>query len=296
MAEDTSAWTEPLSGENIATLDRLVRAVDMAAGFALFFARCNVPAMTQRLVERARHQLDALGVAVIEVALDSEATNLRARLRREMETWQATSSEAAPATLTMSPEAALVREAAAPYRATPKAALFVSGLEYSIPYDRPNARILAELNLGRDLFRRDVPAPVVFWLPDYAITAIARHAPDFWAWRSGVFEFTTEEAVRTAAFTQVVHEGPGLAALSNLSPSAKRARRRQLESLLDDYQGLPEDQRTLRERMAILADLGDVCEVQGDYPAALRYFQEALALAHRTADRQAEAEAKRSAA
>ena len=91
-----------------------------------------------------------------------------------------------------------------------KRAVFVAGLEYGIPFDQPNARILAELNLGRDPFLRDVPHPLVIWLPDYAVTAVARFAPDFWAWRSGVFEFETGETERSAAFEQSTGEtAPG---------------------------------------------------------------------------------------
>ena len=85
---------------------------------------------------------------------------------------------------------------------------FHHGLESGIPYDQPNSRILAELNLGRDLFPRDVPSPLVIWLPDYAVTAVARFAPDFWAWRSGVFEFTSGEAERGAAIDAVGSRGP----------------------------------------------------------------------------------------
>ena len=51
-----------------------------------------------------------------------------------------------------------VAEPPAGYTVGAKRAVFVTGLEYGIPYDQPNARILAELNLGRDAFPRDVPA------------------------------------------------------------------------------------------------------------------------------------------
>ncbi|MEM9769448.1 MAG: tetratricopeptide repeat protein [Cyanobacteria bacterium P01_D01_bin.71] len=32
--------------------------------------------------------------------------------------------------------------------------------------------------------------PIVLWLPDDVATRLAQRAPDFWSWRSGVFEFT----------------------------------------------------------------------------------------------------------
>ena len=96
----------------------------------------------------------------------------------------------------------------------------------------------------------------MIWLPDYAVTAVARFAPDFWAWRSGVFEFETGEAERSATFEQSSGEtDPGIA-LTNLTPEARLLRRRQLESLLDDYRDLPGDPRLTKERAGFLDDLG----------------------------------------
>ena len=174
-----------------------------------------------------------------------------------------------------------VAEPVASYVVTAKRAVFVIGLETGIPYDQPNSRTLAELNLGRDLFPRDVPGPLVIWLPDYAVTAVARFAPDFWAWRSGVFEFTSGEAERGAATTLVVHEGPDDAALWNLPWEAKLLRRRQLESLLDDYSDLPDDDRVDAERAAILRDLGAICQATPDPACALDYYHQALRIFER---------------
>ncbi len=41
----------------------------------------------------------------------------------------------------------------------------------------------------------DVPHPILFFLPDYALTRLAKYAPDFWAWRRGVFRFINFETV-----------------------------------------------------------------------------------------------------
>jgi len=44
-----------------------------------------------------------------------------------------------------------------------------------------------------------VPHPMLFILPDYAVTRLAKFAPDFWAWRSGVFQFQTMPKTRDDA-------------------------------------------------------------------------------------------------
>jgi tetratricopeptide (TPR) repeat protein len=51
--------------------------------------------------------------------------------------------------------------------------------------------VLQDLNYVRDSFSDKVPYPLVFFLPDYAITRLAKFAPDFWAWQLGIFEFHT---------------------------------------------------------------------------------------------------------
>ena len=280
--------TDNLAPENISTLDRLVRSIDLAEGFALFFARCNVPALRSELMLVATQQLAALGVEIVEVAFEDESANVRERLRLALEAADKDAKTPIPVEIPALLQPLAVAEPPAGYTAGGKRAVFVTGLEYGIPYDQPNARILAELNLGRDVFPRDVPHPLVIWLPDYAVTAVARFAPDFWAWRSGVFEFETGEAERSAAFEQSIWRDRPWHDLTNLTPEVRLLRRHQLESLLDDYRDLPDDPRLTRERADILDDLGHVCAASQEFPAAIDYYKRALALYRQTNDRDGE--------
>ena len=175
MLEPTDGGFSP---ENLATLDRLIRSVDLAEGFALFFARCNIPVLRRQLIDAATNRLASLGVSVIEIAFEEEIINLRTRLRGALLANRG-DAVAALVELPMASELAAVAEPATTYAVDRKQTLFVTGLENSISYSQPNTRLLAELNLGRDLFRRDAPHPLVLWLPDYALTAVARYAPDF---------------------------------------------------------------------------------------------------------------------
>ncbi|CCI28587.1 CHAT domain-containing protein [Microcystis aeruginosa] len=69
-----------------------------------------------------------------------------------------------------------------------KQVLIIKGLENSIGFkDYPP--ILQNLNFVRDAFTYDVPYPILFCLPNDTITIFARFAPDFWAWKSGIFKF-----------------------------------------------------------------------------------------------------------
>jgi tetratricopeptide (TPR) repeat protein len=50
------------------------------------------------------------------------------------------------------------------------------------------------LNFQREAFA-EVPHAVVFWVTEFGLREIANKAPDFWAWRSGVFDFRSSTAV-----------------------------------------------------------------------------------------------------
>ncbi len=84
--------------------------------------------------------------------------------------------------------------------ANKKLVLVITGLEYSIGMigDAPPA--LQDLNYVRDSFTASVPHPMLICLPDWSLTRLARHAPDFWEWRLAVFRFehlsTTADSVK----------------------------------------------------------------------------------------------------
>lgn len=171
------------------TLTALARMLDFAAPgrFVLAFAKCNLPVQRNALVEQLKVLLEPLGVSLLKIELKEAVEQLLPVLRERLAGSYLAPSSAAESAIEREPEAAhTLRERGN------KPALFVYGLEHSIPSGDPNPAILAHLNLLRELFRRDLPCPLVIWLPDYALTLLARGAPDFWAWRSGVYEFPAE--------------------------------------------------------------------------------------------------------
>ncbi len=251
-----------LAGDNAATLDRLVTMLDYAEGLTILFACCNAPLLRNRLIEQARVRLAALGVTVLPLDFDQPVRNLRQTLRTRLAIPHAYFAAA------KEPDHAALLH---------KPVIFLTGLELSIPLGASAVRLMAELNLGRELFLRDAPCPLVFWLPNYAVTAVARQAPDFWAWRSGVFEFTLEEPQRREAYARYVELDSNLAALSSLTAARKLQHQRILEGLLDDFQALP-PQRTTQERLAkIQQELAALQWLQGKPQEAMALYQEALA-------------------
>src|SRR5690606_13038766 len=82
--------------------------------------------------------------------------------------------------------------------------------------------------------KETVPVPIVLWLPEYALRAIIRGAPDFWAWRSGVFDFSTpaEDVEHTWG---TMRDGGSEDEFDRLTPTERRERTHTLEALLEQY-------------------------------------------------------------
>ncbi len=57
------------------------------------------------------------------------------------------------------------------------------------------------VNLQREAFA-EVPHATVFWVREYSLREIAAKAPDFWSWRSGVFDFRLERRELPAPLTR----------------------------------------------------------------------------------------------
>ncbi|HOV49104.1 MAG TPA: tetratricopeptide repeat protein, partial [Anaerolineae bacterium] len=244
-----------LSPENQQVLETLQRALEMVEGFALYFARSNLPALSEALLAQLAA---ALGpdrpVFRVDLAADE---NVLQRLLAEYE------------------------------RVPPGGSLHVFGLEQQMPLSDPRPPVLQRLNLGREHFRR-LQCPIVFWLRDEALTRLARGAPDFWAWRSGVFEFVSEPEWVGDQFAR--HVGKGVFAWRDLPPQAKSTRILALEGLLDDYRRLEsQDENTSRARADIALELGQLYLAAYRPGEAAGVLNEALGLYRAVGDRLGEA-------
>ncbi len=168
-----------------------------------------------------------------------------------------------------------------------KLVLILQGLEKAIAYSGDNPPILTNLNYARDAFPIAVPHPLLFALPDYAVTRFAQFAPDFWAWTSSTFKFQTLPETRDRLTTEV----------SNYSHNPNRyfAKPEQgeridlLERLLQEY---PEDtEASSRTRLELLNQLGKAHQSIREFDKAKFYFQQAIELSGEIDDKRSEAQA-----
>jgi tetratricopeptide (TPR) repeat protein len=163
-----------------------------------------------------------------------------------------------------------------------KTVLIVKGLEKSIGTNKNFPAVLTNLNYARDNFPIALPYPILFLLPEYAVTRLAQFAPDFWSWTTANFKFQTTEGI----VNWVMHE-TSLMKNHIYTESEHSTRIDLLTRLLQEY---PENSLlTLHTRLEILSQLGIVYQSTHDFETAKEYFKKSLALSINLKDKQAEA-------
>ncbi len=143
--------------------------------------------------------------------------------------------------------------------------------------------VLQDLNFVRDAYKRTVPHPILFFLPDYAITRLAKFAPDFWAWRSGVFLFQTPQVTKDYARAETLESDRS--GSSGLPESPERIAL--LESLLMDCRPSPGRATTTADMSTcntLLHQLGVAYLSRREVAKAQDYLEEALTLAQQRDD------------
>jgi tetratricopeptide (TPR) repeat protein len=174
----TVDWDADVAVDDEEVYESLVRAIVRTEGFGLFFVRC-VERDRVTLERRLKNDLPSLQFERLELIDELIDGNLYRRV-------------------------AEVEQQLGPFNG-----VFISGLEKSLdPYVKSGygglgdyynkdtvPRVLGHLNLQRERFRDDFPFCLIFFLSAFGIKYIARRAPDFFDWRSGLFEFVPDSAV-----------------------------------------------------------------------------------------------------
>ncbi len=261
MSADPFTGNEPFE---LAALDEkdelctLARALELSEGFKLFFVCCNLPNQRRRLIKDFQHHLSQ--VTAQEIHFDEPIRHLLDALRPRI---------AQP----------------------PPGAVFVSGLEYSLPTvaEAHAAPFVANLNAARNSFPEIVPCPLVLWVPEYVLAAIIRGAPDFFSIRSAVYYFDPTPAEMTALISSFTSGDAW--EVGNLPAAEKWERVKAIEGLLVDYQALPPEQRDRQAEGRMLLRLANLYGVLGAYQKALINAEQALATSREIGDRRGESSA-----
>jgi tetratricopeptide (TPR) repeat protein len=237
------------------TLDQLEREIWWDEAFRLIFVKCNHPAEQEARRCALLERLDE--VRVLEIALDKPMVSLLDEINR---CWN-------------------VDE--------PPDVVCVYGLHKAVGGQEEAKSVLGRMNHDRELIRGAVPAPLLIWLPDFALDQVAQAAPDFWALRAGVCEFPANQEIWEGDTIAVF--GRDDIALLTLSLQERLKEVRQLEQLLQPVQSLSkEDERMQAVNARLLNRLGMLYSIVGRPQEALANCEESLAVLRAIGDRTGE--------
>jgi len=228
-------------------LKNLLRAMQRCRYFGLYFTRCNTPSLRDELVTSLKSALDK---PIIELTIDPENDiYIDAQVAQLMET---------------APDDAIV---------------FIYNLE-SLFYLKERY-LMNELNWRREHYGR-IEHPIVFWLPEFLITEIFNHAPDFADWYSGVYEFSLS-APEKNTLTLKAWDSVSETMFDSLSLEEKQRWIINLKNLLAELEG-----EQTKTRSDLMNRLGQLYDALGKYDKALEYYQQALKLFQTLKDKKGE--------
>jgi len=289
---------------NSLSLAELLTFIDFAENLAIAFVEVNFPPDANALIEALQNhpQCQDIQFVVFDFSQQPELRFLRDEL--------------------------IQRLATVPRDQNKKLVLVVRGLERAIGISGSDPPVLQDLNFIRDAYKTSVPHPMLFILPDYAVTRLAKFAPDFWAWRSGVFQFQTTPKTRDDALKFLepkmvdrrydkpvsperietlerllmeYHPSGRAIASDNLGTCgdilhqlgvAYLSRRNpgKAKEYLVDALNLAEQREDLSLQARVKSDLGEAYLRQEEYEEAIAYVQQALKIQEQLDDPQGKAE------
>jgi len=164
-----------------------------------------------------------------------------------------------------------------------KLILLITGLEKSIGISEEYPSVLTNLNFVRDDLRISVPHPLLLFLSDYALTRLAKYAPDFWAWNRKVFCFKTNHFNSLVISNNIFFSDNFI---ENLELPAKQERIELLSHLLSGYNSSSKEEKknNLPNIINIYNELGNTYKSLGDYQQAIDYHQQSLKIKREVGD------------
>ncbi|MBW4622777.1 MAG: tetratricopeptide repeat protein [Cyanosarcina radialis HA8281-LM2] len=261
MNPESSDWTKDVIVSPEQEYKALLRSLQRARGFNLLFAQCS-PAEGERLIQRVEKDLPDKQIEVL--SLKEQITNL-------YELVDALS------------------------RKNQIDILFIQGLEYSL-YDYEKSRlwqnpkerysysersvppVLARLNLDREKFYDRFKFSFVFLVPLFALKYLIRRAPDFFDWRSGVFEFAMDSERFQQESLQAIQERSLREDYSTLNRDEYRDLFLKVQALIE------EPYQTNNQKARLFFEQACLSEIAEDWEAALASYDRLLALEPNNSD------------
>jgi len=293
--------TQPMPPTDLETTNRReLRKLELSIeaqpqSLGLLLAICDDRNLQAQLIEQYEAELQAAGIATYRTRLSHQRPSLKAALLALV--------EQKPALQTGDPAVVTVLNAGE-----------LLGVRLSDKKSEQE-QFFFSLQWTRESLRQ-FNFPIVLWLPDEVATRLAQQAPDFWSWRSGVFEFfaapntvhviradglqtspmrITETTVSTdtdsqipitdleqqiATLTKLSPDSPLLITLHNILGEAYERQHHYQDALMQYEQALKKaeahEDKTGQARS--LRNIGDALQDFGRLDQAVLYYQRALVL------------------
>ncbi|MEH2178272.1 tetratricopeptide repeat protein [Nostoc sp.] len=253
MNPNLSDWDDDLPPEPEEAYQDLLRALRRKSGFGLFFIQCT-PVEADNFIIKLPQEIPQKKIAVLRLveAID----NL------------------------YQPVAEFIKDKQIDI-------LLIKGLEYSLyKYEKRNfgeitegqfsnltsvPHILNHLNQQRERFRDDFPISFIFLLRSFSINYFIHRAPDFFDWRSGLFELPTIPEVVEQESNRLLDE-------ASCHNYLKLSHDQKIEKVLEIKDLISKKYQTEICRGSLLFELGNLLFAIHEYEAALISYEKVLKL------------------
>ena len=251
MNPNFSDWDEDLPPEPEEAYQDLVRALKRKSGFGLFFVQCT-PAEADRLIAKLPQDIPQKKIAALRLveAIDN-----------------------------------LYQQVAEFVKDKQVDILLIKGLEYSLyKYEKRNFGEITEgqfgnlshvppflnnLNQQRERFRENFHICFVFLIRSFSINYLIHRAPDFFDWRSGMFELPTTPKVVEQETSRILNE-------ADYEEYLKLNTEQKIEKILEIQDLLTEPHQAESRKASLLREQGRLLDTAKEYEASLISYEQAL--------------------
>ncbi|MDZ8185221.1 MAG: tetratricopeptide repeat protein [Nostoc sp. ChiSLP02] len=251
MNPDLSDWDDDLPPEPEEAYQDLLRALKRKSGFGLFFVQCT-PVEADKFIAKLPQEIPHKKIAVLRLveAID----NLYERVAEFIKDKQID-------------------------------ILLIKGLEYSLyKYEQRTfgeisegqfsnltsvPHILNNLNQQRERFRDDFPISFVFLLRSFSINYFIHRAPDFFDWRSGVFELVTTPKLLEQESNRLLLE-------RDYEQYLQLSHQQKIEKILEIQELLAETHQKLIRKSNLLFKMGNLLIAANEFEGSITYYNQAL--------------------
>jgi tetratricopeptide (TPR) repeat protein len=241
-------WDERIAPTPEEEYASLINVLNWTQGFGLVFVQC-APLQGEELIKRVRQDLPQKRIESMN--LSTEIKNLYERVEDVVRH--------------LNPNILFIRGIENSFVPYIKRGFGGQGDYYKLDSVPP---ILNHLNLQRERFRNSTQICMVFLLPLFGMKYFIQRAPDFFDWRSGLFEIPLDKDPANRAAKEICLEG-------NYSEYQRWSFSKRTKQILKIQAYLNEDIKP-NTKAELYSELGLLSDVNEDYEEAIASYDHAL--------------------